>query len=377
MSSAALIRSLGVYRFPVPFKVVFRHASASRSEADNIIVAACGPDGMTGYGEGCPRKYVTGETAASAAAFVRKHRASIAAAVGDIAELHEWTRAHLDEIDANPAAFCAVEIAVLDLLGKVRGCPAEDILGVSRLAGAFRYTAVLGDADLPAFERQAAQYREMGFRDFKVKVSGNAVRDRRKLALLAATGRGPPPRIRLDANNLWAVAPEATCYLKALDANVFAIEEPLAPGDFAGCAAIAAECGTSIILDESLTRIEQLHALDGPTSWIVNLRVSKMGGLLRSLALAQEAARRGIGLIVGAQVGETSILTRAALTVMNTHRESLLASEGAFGTLLLKRDLCEPCLMFSREGLLTLPGTLDPAASGLGLRVRPALLEPA
>ena len=297
--------------------------------------------------------------------------------MSEIAALREWTRAHRAEIDANPAAFCAMEIAVLDLLGKVRGCPVEDILGVSRLTGAFRYTAVLGDADLPAFERQAAQYREMGFRDFKVKVSGDADRDRRKLALLAAAGRGPPPRIRLDANNLWAAAPEAIRYLKALNANVFAIEEPLAPGDFPGCATIAAECRTSIILDESLTRIEQLRALDAPTPWIVNLRVSKMGGLLRSLALAQEASRRGIGLIVGAQVGETSILTRAALTLMNEHRESLLASEGAFGTLLLKRDLCEPCLMFSREGLLTLPETLDPVAPGLGLRVNSTLLESA
>ena len=151
----------------------------------------------------------------------------------------------------------------------------------------------------------------------------------------------------------------------------------MAPGDFAGCAAIAAECGTSIILDESLTRIEQLQALDGPTSWIVNLRVSKMGGLLRSLALAQEPARRGIGLIVGAQVGETGILTRAALTVMNTHRESLLAAEGAFGTLPLKRDLTQPSLRFSHAGKLRAESALDPAGPGLGLRIDPTLLSPA
>ena len=377
MSSAALIRRLDVYRFPAPFKVVFRHASASRSEASNIIVAARGPDGVTGYGEGCPREYVTGETTASAAAFVHKHRASIAAAVSEIAELREWTRAHRAEIDANPAAFCAVEIAVLDLLGKVQGCPVEDILGVPRLAGAFRYTAVLGDSEPPVFGRQAAQYREMGVRDFKVKVSGDADRDRRKLALLAATGRGPPPRIRLDANNLWAAAPEAIRYLKALDANVFAIEEPLTPGYFAGCATISAECGASIVLDESLTRIGQLRALDAPTPWIVNLRVSKMGGLLRSLALAQEASGRGIGLIVGAQVGETSILTRAALTVMNTHRESLLASEGAFGTLLLKRDLTHPSLRFSHAGELHAESDLDSARPGLGLRIDATLLSPA
>ena len=372
----ALIESLDVYTFPVPFKVVFRHASASRAEAQNIIVAARAPDGTTGYGEGCPREYVTGETVDSAAEFVRKHSASISAAVRNIADLREWMRARSDAIDANPAAFCAVEIAALDLLGKVQGCPLEDVLGKPRLTGAFRYSAVLGDSELPSFERQAAQYLEMGFRDFKVKVSGDAHRDRRKLAVLTRAA-GPPPRIRLDANNLWADAGESIRYLKALDADAFAIEEPLAPGDFAGCSAVAAECGVNIILDESLTRIEQLQALDGRTPWIVNLRVSKMGGILRSLAIAQEAAGRGIGLIVGAQVGETSILTRAALAVMNQRRESLLAAEGAFGTHLLTRDLTHPILQFTHAGNLHSESALNPSAPGLALRIQETLLSPA
>ena len=368
------IKRLDAYRFPVPFKVVFRHASASRSEAANVIVAACGPRGIAGYGEGCPRQYVTGETVESAAAFVRKHSASIADDVRDIAELRQWMQAHGDAIDANPAAFCAIEIAVLDWLGKVQGCPIEDLLGIPRLGGAFRYSAVLGDSELAGFERQAAQYLDMGFRDFKVKVSGDADRDRRKLAALARSG-APALRVRLDANNLWAEAGEAIRYLKALDASVFAIEEPLAAGDFAGCSAIAAESGARIILDESLARIDQLQALEGRTAWIANLRVSKMGGILRSLAFAKEAARCGIGLIVGAQVGETSILTRAALAVMNPHRESLIAAEGAFGTLLLARDLTHPSLQFGHAGKLNAERALNPSAPGLGLKIQETLLS--
>ena len=44
------IERLDVFRFPVPFRIVFRHASASRSEAANVIVAARGPGGVIGYG---------------------------------------------------------------------------------------------------------------------------------------------------------------------------------------------------------------------------------------------------------------------------------------------------------------------------------------
>ena len=369
------IERLDTYRFPVPFRVVFRHASASRAKAANIIVAARGPDGVTGYGEGCPREYVTGETVASAAAFIHKHKASIVREVRDMDELRAWTDAHREEIDANPAAFCAVELALLDLMGKLEPCPMEDLLGVSRLAGIFAYSAVLGDSKLSAYERQAEQYRRMGFCDFKVKVSGDLEQDRRKLAALARKG-DKTLRVRLDANNLWHDAAEVSGYLKALQADVFAIEEPLQAGDFQGCARIAVESGVRIILDESLARIEQLQAIDDPTCWIVNLRVSKMGGIRRSLELAREASRRGVGLIVGAQVGETSILTRAALTVMNEHRPALTAAEGAFGTLLLERDLTEPSLMFGREGKLASSVGSDWARPGLGLRIKENLLTP-
>ena len=369
------IQNLDVFHFPVPFRVVFRHASASRAKAANIIVAARGGGGATGYGEGCPRDYVTGETVASAVAFIKKHEAAITNGVQDVDDLREWMQAHREEIDANPAAFCALEIAVLDLFGKIAQRPIDDLLGISRLAGTYGYSAVLGDASLSAYQRQAEQYWEMGFRDFKVKVSGDAEKDRRKLALLTSKG-DPNLRIRLDANNLWRDAPVAIGYLKSLGTDVFAIEEPLHSGDLEGFRQVARECGVKIILDESLVRTGQLNALDDPASWIVNLRVSKMGGIIRSLELAKEAARRDIGIIVGAQVGETSILTRASLAVMNEHRKSLVAAEGAFGTLLLERDLTEPSLMFGREGKLASSVGSDWARPGLGLRIKENLLTP-
>ncbi len=369
------IESIDVRRFPVPFRLVLRHASASRSEAANVIVAARGADGVTGYGEGCPREYVTGETVESAAAFIEKHKPSLIRQVEDPKGLRAWVQAHNDEIDANPAAFCALEIAVLDLLGKFEQRSVEDLLGVSRLSGTFGYSAVLGDESLSAYKKQAEQYWRMGFRDFKVKVSGDAETDRRKLALLTCKG-DPDLRIRLDANNLWRDAANAIGYLKSLGAQVFAIEEPLRSGDLKGFRKVARECAVRIILDESLVRAGQLKALDDTESWIVNLRVSKMGGIIRSLELAQEATRRGIGLIVGAQVGETSILTRASLAVMNEHRQSLVAAEGAFGTLLLEQDLGEPCLMFGAGGTLNAETGPDFARPGLGLRIHEALLSP-
>ena len=367
------IQRLEVSSFPVPFRVVFRHASASRDQAENLIVAAysdSGSDsGQVGYGEGCPRQYVTGETVESGAAFIRNHADSIIDSVTDVQSLRAWADAHRDNIDRNPAAFCAMEIALLDLLGKTGAVPVEELLGLPRLTGRFPYSAVLGDSPYLAYWWQFRRYWKRGFRDFKVKVSNELERDRRKMRLFL-NKHDPRLRVRLDANNLWASADECIRHVTALPHEVYAIEEPLREGDLAGFQRVGVECGAKIILDESLLRVEQLDTLEDPERWIVNLRISKMGGIMRSLHVAQRAANLGVGVIVGAQVGETSILTRAGLTVMHATRPNLVASEGAFGTHLLRQDLTSESLMFGNDGTLVVEQAGIGGAPGLGLEVR-------
>ncbi len=372
------IAELEVFRYPVPFKTAFRHASATRRRAENLIVAARSDCGRTGYGEGCPRSYVTGETVEGGARFVREHRSAICDSVTDIGSLQDWIETNRKVIDRNPAAFCAVEIAIVDLIGQIAQSPVEDVLGVPRLSGDFVYAAVLGDAPWPVYCWQLLRYRKRRFGDFKVKLSGDLERDRAKLRLLRKVMDGRrgagPARVRLDANNLWTAAADCLSHMAALPGQIFAIEEPLQPGDFTGLAQIAGEARTRVVLDESILRIDQLQSLDGDR-WIANVRVSKMGGLNRSLAFASAAAQRGLGIIVGAQVGETSILTRAGLTVMNAAKEHLLSSEGAFGTHLLRRDLTTSSLMFGRGGVLCARDA-NVGAPGLGLSVRGGDLSP-
>src|SRR6516164_8308487 len=46
----------------IPLKKTIRHASFTRDENDSLIVCCRLDDGTTGWGEGLPREYVTGET---------------------------------------------------------------------------------------------------------------------------------------------------------------------------------------------------------------------------------------------------------------------------------------------------------------------------
>lgn len=356
----------------IPFRLAFRHASATRAATQSVWVEARSSDGRTGFGEGCPREYVTGESVASAQAFVARHAAAWRRDIAGIDGLRAWAAANRPEIDANPAAWTAVELALLDLFGKAANAPLERLLGLSPLDGRFRYTAVIGDGPPAEFEAQLARYRQAGFRDFKIKLAGERERDLAKVRALRAAGI-EAGAVRADANNLWRQAEAAIGALEALGCPFFALEEPLAAADYGGMRRIAAALGCAIVLDESMARAEQLAALPGETqTWIVNVRVSKMGGVTRSLDFVQQARARGLRLVVGAHVGETSVLTRAAIVVARAAGDALVGLEGAFGTHLLERDVVEPPLTFGAGGVLDFGASEIGARPGLGLEIREA-----
>ncbi len=355
---------LTIKQLEIPFKQAFAHATATRSCTESVVVTAEFSNGIRGVGEGCPRKYVTGESIQTALDFFNSNREEWEE-FNRLEDLKAWMSLNRESIDNNPACWCAVELAFLDGWGQDKRQSIESFLDLQALTGDFHYSAVLGTENLASFEKQAQQFSALGFCDFKVKVNGKIEEDRHKIQFLTSLPINNI-RIRLDANNLWKSAVEAVKYLSALEYPLFAIEEPLQVGDYDGCRQINQERGCPMILDESFLRIEQLDDLQkDPQSWIINIRISKMGGMLRSLEIARQAQAMGIQIIIGAQVGETSILTRAALTVANQNRDNLLAQEGAFGTYLLEHDITDTPLMFGKGG------TLDPqplsSQPGLGL----------
>lgn len=345
------LAALHCHALRIPFRQRFRHASAERDVTSSLWVEAVGTDGLVGFGEGCPRPYVTGETLESASAFFETVRNSVLEHIRDAPSLRKWVTDHAAHIDRNPAAWCAIELALIDLFARQAGQTAEAWLGLPESGGVFRYSAILGDADLPVFAATFERYQGIGMTDFKLKLAGNLARDREKLEVLHQAG-GVVSRLRLDANNLWQDATHASSYLKSLDSPAFAVEEPLKPNLRNELPVVAQETAMAVILDESLCRIEELADFPPGIAWIPNLRVSKMGGLLRTLAMIDAVRARGLPLIIGAQVGETSLLTRTSLIAARAAGDALLAQEGAFGTLLLEHDACEPSLTFGQAGLL-------------------------
>jgi L-alanine-DL-glutamate epimerase-like enolase superfamily enzyme/pimeloyl-ACP methyl ester carboxylesterase len=342
----------------VPFKSTVRHAAATRNAGESLWVQAR-RGRLSGFGEGCPRGYVTGETLDSSYQWLEQHVPEIQSSCQSLDQLLVWQSEHEELIDAAPSSWCAVECALLDLFARENACSVETLLGQKGPEGRYEYTAVLGDSEEWRFTFAADHYLTRGFTNYKVKLSGELQKDRyrlKRLAELCQEHGVSNTWVRLDANNLWAGHPEVAIeHLSNLDMPFFAIEEPMGPREVESLSQVSLALNCSIILDESLCKLRDLDRFDGaPGQFIANLKVSKVGGICRGLKLVEAVRGHEWPIIIGAHVGETSLLTRAGLLLAQAAGDSLLAQEGAFGSYLLEWDPAEPNLKFARGGILDL-----------------------
>jgi L-alanine-DL-glutamate epimerase-like enolase superfamily enzyme/pimeloyl-ACP methyl ester carboxylesterase len=342
----------------VPLKATFRQASAARTHGDSLWVEAS-RGAHRGYGEGCPRSYVTGETRASCRQWLGTWHEVIQSECTSLDTLRDWLASHTAAIDASPSVWCAIESALLDLFARECEQSVEALIGLAPPGGPHVYSAVLGNDEPWKTRFLIDQYCILGITDFKVKLGGDLEVDKQKLRSITelTTWHGVTShRVRVDANNLWADAPErALDYLRALECEFFGVEEPVRPRDVETHSRISVGLGTPIILDESLCTLADLERYDhAPGRFMANLKVSRVGGVLRALRLVDALRQRGWPIIIGAHVGETSVLTRAAMLVAAAAGPQLAAQEGAFGSRLVEREPVTPSLKWGRGGGLDL-----------------------
>jgi len=354
------LRNIRIDALPlrVHLKTKFRHAGADRTDGESIWVRA-GRNEIFGYGEGCPRSYVAGDDLDSSLAMIRERFVSGDQIFTSFDDMVGFAQNNKDLIDHFPSAWCALEMALLDLFARERNQSVESFLGLGSVERKGRYSAVLGDDRTWRYTYLTDQYMIRGMTDFKVKVNGKLEKDQKKLDIIAhlAADHGLGKlRIRLDANNLWAGrADEAITHITALKGDFFAVEEPVGAGDVEGMSLVSTETGLAIILDESLLTMENLDRFNGVQgNYIVNVKISRVGGLMRALALIEALKKRGMKIIVSCHVGETSLLTRAALIAAAAAGDHLIALEGAFGDYLVEWEPVKPMLRFGHRGSLDL-----------------------
>lgn len=369
MSSGATIVSAELLAVDLPLRRPFKHAASERSRSESVFLKCLTGTGAVGFGECLPRKYVTGETRDGA--FELLHGAVLPRLVGlRFASLREVEQ-FLEECDgraprgwvepATPqgAAWCAVDLALLDAFGRSFG--ARPLAGrATERPPALRYSGVLSADGGARLARGALKQRLFGLRQIKLKVSretsDGTVRRVRRLC-------GSGAELRVDANMAWRVG-EAIAHIESMSRHgIRCFEQPLAAEDLDGMARLCAETGADVMADESFTTRESLAELVARRACTaVNARISKCGGLLATLARCREALAAGLAVQLGCQVGESSLLSSAQLLLASAVGR-VRSAEGCFGRHLLREDPATPVLQFGFGGR----PPASPRGAGLGV----------
>jgi L-Ala-D/L-Glu epimerase len=371
------VDSMTIYQLRIPFHQTFSHAFQSREESDAVIVKVIDSDGHSGFGEALPRSYVTGETTASMIARIREElapkilRERFAPGWETLEYLQsvlpDWTRNDEQKtpVVAWNAAFCAVELALLDWSLRLDSSSLADLLPPVRYE--IVYSGVIS-ADAPADAAAlATRMARLGIRQIKVKI-GTTEDAARLEAVRQAVG--DKVELRADANGAWSADEAVEQLRRCVRFKLQAIEQPVRAGDLSGLKRVRDETGIPVIADESLVTVGQARRLiENAACDFFNIRVSKCGGITGSLAIARFAHEAGIKIQVGAQVGETGILS-AAGRALAAYLPALGFAEGSFGTWLLAEDVTFENVAFGYGGRAPLLKT-----RGLSVTVNEETLE--
>jgi len=369
------LQSVTIFQLRIPFREVFRHAQVERSESDAVVVRVEDAAGSVGYGEGLPREYVTGETVSAMAEHIKTSlgpgalQRRFGADWSPLDGLDEWAR---PSVGAGPviawnAATCALELAILDWWLRARGSSLADYLPPVRRE--VTYSGVVSATGPDAAAALARRFTEAGIDRLKVKVGVGDDGDRLRAIRDAV---GPNVLLRADANGAWTVA-DAIRQLRQLEPyDLECIEQPVGRtrDHVADLRAVRQEAGVPVMADESLVTLEDARLLaEGEACDFFNVRISKNGGIASALAIARLAESANIGVLVGAQVGETAILS-AAGRAFAAHLSKLAGAEGSFGALLLSEDIGVQEMRFGYGGVA--PVLTGP---GLGVDIREDAVE--
>ncbi len=374
------VAELTAYQVRIPLVRPIRHASHARTSTDNLIIRCVLEDGTEGFGEGVPREYVTGETIDSAIALLRQ--SDLASQLEPCSDFPK-ALALAERLSVAPipgderacqgnAARCAVELALLDAFGRRFGQPLSRVTellapDLYEPSASVRYSYVVTSARGLKLLLVCLLLRVYRFRQVKVKVGIEGYDDLARLRAIRRRLRRSVD-LRIDANEAWQPS-EVVERIHALEPfGITSVEQPVPHADVACLAEVRRQLRTPIMLDESLcSRIDAERALAEGACDLFNLRLSKCGGFIPSLRLAQLARQHGLGYQLGCQVGETAVLSAAG-----RHFASSVARlrylEGSYDRHLVREPLATSDITFGwggRAPALTGPGlgvTIDPAA---------------
>jgi len=283
---------------------------------DATVVEVQTDAGITGWGECCP----LGSAYLPAYALgVRSGLAEIAPKVIglDPRDLGQLNR-HMDAVlRGHPYVKAAIDVACWDILGKATGLPVYQLLGGKARDDIALYRAI-SQIEPSAMAANVAGYRDEGYTKFQLKVGADADSDIARIRLCAAEMR-PGDILVADANTGWTMHEAARVVNAVSDIDVY-IEQPCPT--YEECLTTRRRTALPFILDENIgnTRDLMRGIADGAMD-VINLKISKVGGLTKARALRDLCMDAGIPMTIEDTWGGDIVTATIAHLAQSTPEE--------------------------------------------------------
>jgi L-alanine-DL-glutamate epimerase-like enolase superfamily enzyme len=287
----------------------------------STVVRVATRDGTTGFGEVCPlgTTYLPAH-AEGARAGLREVAPSVIG--GDVANLADVHRRMDTALLGHAYAKSAIDVACWDALGRITGQPVAALLGGILQAELPLYVAIpLGPAaDMAAFARRE---RAAGIHRFQLKLGAAPAEDAERVAAVVAE-TGPGDEITGDANGAWRRQDAILFANLVRDVPRFRLEQPCPTLE--ECVAVRRLTTLPMVLDEVITDLGTLiHAVNLEAMDQVNLKVSRVGGLLPARRMRDTAVELGIRLMIEDTWGGDIVSATTAALGAGTPKDALFA----------------------------------------------------
>lgn len=335
----------------------WKFARAQVPQLEGWLLTLTDDDGHAGlgYAHAIPAITTQGSGARAALEFLLPRL--LGRRVDDIAAL-------VEEIDAtlNYAASvkAAIDMALHDLLARRLGVPVNVLLGGAQrgVVAQSRILAIKTPAEMAA---QAAALAAEGYGQLKLKLSGDTALDAQRIAEVRSAV-GPAVALTLDPNQSYSAKQMISAFSRIERHDIALIEQPVPAADWAGLALVTRTLPVAVEADESAQTVHDVFRLVADRMVdVINLKVTKLGGLRRFMQAVQVCEAGGVGVRVGAAFGP-ALLQAMSLQAASVVRQLPHACELAEHQHLLD-DPFEPLPVV--QGAITLPAG---AGCGIGLR---------
>jgi len=263
----------------------------SVSVFDSTLVGVETDSGLVGYGEVCPLGpfYLPAYAEGVRAGLKELGPHLLGFDPRELAKLNQRMDAALK---GHPYVKSGIDIACWDLLGKATSLPVCVLMG-GRFGERVRLYRAISQESAEEMARKVAKYKSEGYTRFQLKVGGDPDTDIERIHAVRAM-LSSSDRLVADANTGWTQH-EAVRVVRAVrDVDVY-IEQPCLT--YEECLAVRRLTNHPFVLDENVDGLDMLlRAKSDLAMDVVNLKISKLGGLTKTKQVRDLCVSMGIAM---------------------------------------------------------------------------------